>query len=89
MNVRSMLWNHTLDGRLQLEESWMRARTRLDAAITEYNDIKRSDVGGETLGNIQRLLGDAIEKFEKVLTHSLTHLTLLTHSPNLTHSLTG
>ena len=73
MNVRSMLWNHTLDARLQQEEAWMKSRTRLDAVVTEYNEIKRSDVGGEALGNIQRLLGDAIEKFEKVCSHLFAH----------------
>ena len=31
-NVRSMLWNHTLDGRLQNDPAWLQAKAQLDDA---------------------------------------------------------
>merc|ERR1711871_1321429 len=59
VNVRSSLWNHTVDAKLQQRTSWIRARKRLDAAVESYNDVKRRGLGGDTLGQAQRMLGDA------------------------------
>ena len=33
VNVRSELWNHTLDARLQQEPEWIAARQRLQVAL--------------------------------------------------------
>jgi hypothetical protein len=37
-NVRSMLWNHTLDGRLQKEPEWVSAKAALDQAFADSKD---------------------------------------------------
>jgi hypothetical protein len=40
VNVRSGLWNETLDARLQMEPDWMEARTRLTSAAGNYSMAK-------------------------------------------------
>jgi len=61
-NVRSSLWNSTLDSLLQKEAAWITARTRLDAAV-EYYGVARQN-GGAELGVAQRVLTDAKRRFE-------------------------
>lgn len=52
-NVRSHLWNHTLDAMLQRDPEWCQARARLDAAVSSYNCAKygtpSSDAAPQTL----------------------------------------
>ena len=36
VNVRSSLWNHTIDARLQQRTVWIRARQQLDEAVEHY-----------------------------------------------------
>ena len=57
VNIRSELWNHTVDALLQQRTSWIRARAKLDEAIENYNKLKASGVGGESFGMSQRALG--------------------------------
>ena len=66
VNVRSSLWNHTIDARLQQRNSWIRARKELDAAVELYTSLKEAGVSGEEFGKSQRRLGIAKEDFQNV-----------------------
>ena len=62
----TQVWNHTVDARLQERTAWIRARERLDIAVESYNDVKKRGIGGEELGQAQRLLGHAKTEFQRV-----------------------
>ena len=42
-NVRSMLWNHTLDGRLQNDPAWLQAKAQLDDAYAATRAYSKQD----------------------------------------------
>ena len=42
-NVRSMLWNHTLDGRLQCDPAWLQAKAQLDDAYAAYRAYEQQE----------------------------------------------
>lgn len=64
-NVRSVLWNHTLDARLQKEPQWVEARRQLDEAVDEYLAAKQQ-TGGADLSGAQRYLGEARKRYDIV-----------------------
>jgi hypothetical protein len=66
VNVRSALWNHTLDARLQQEPEWIAARQRLEVAVGRYSTAKAGGGGGAAFGAMQRGLGDAKKSFQEV-----------------------
>lgn len=66
VNVRSMLWNHTIDSRLQTYPKWVAARIKLDAAVTTYQEVKSKGIGGMELGAAQRGLADAKTRLEEI-----------------------
>ena len=66
VNVRSSLWNHTVDARLQQRNSWIRARAGLDKAVIHYSSLKEAGVSGEEFGKAQRRLKAAKDDFQRV-----------------------
>lgn len=63
-NVRSVLWNYTLDALLQKEPYWIEARKNLDEAVEDYLIAK--EAGGSDLFSAQRQLGDARKQYDEV-----------------------
>ena len=63
-NVRTALWNNTVDFLIQQQPEWMEAKHRLDDAIVCYNAAKKE--GGMELGSAQRLLAGAKSYFGEV-----------------------
>ena len=74
VNVRSALWNHTLDARLQQEPEWIAARQRLEVAVGRYSTTKAG--GGPVFGAMQRGLGDAKKSFQEVVDQCVTQVRL-------------
>lgn len=66
VNIRTSLWNYTLDALVQQDEQWRDARMRLDDAYVVYNDVMERGVGGEELGAAQRLISTGKERLERV-----------------------
>lgn len=79
-NIRTMLWNHTLDALLQKDPVWKHYRNKLDDAMNYYNDLKYSSTGtslkdeeapgpiGSLLNDARRMIGVAKAKLEIVET---------------------
>lgn len=67
MNIRSNLWNCTLDALLQQEPLWIESRQKLDEAIQSYVSI-REETGssGPEFGLAQRELGKARKIYDYV-----------------------
>jgi len=63
-NVRSVLWDYTLDALLQKEPQWIEARKYLDEAVEDYLMLKRTGVSD--LSAAQRQLGEARKQYDAV-----------------------
>ena len=60
VNIRSNLWNSTLDALLQQESLWIDSREKLDEAISSYVSVREeSGSSGPEFGQAQRELGKA------------------------------
>lgn len=66
VNVRSSLWNHTVDALLQRRSAWVRARVRLDEAVATYSRLRDAGGVGEAFGAAQRELATAKTDFQRV-----------------------
>ena len=63
-NVRSVLWDYTLDALLQKEPQWIEARKYLDEAVDDYLMLKQTGVSD--LSAAQRQLGEARKQYDAV-----------------------
>ena len=68
-NVRSSLWNHTVDSLLQQQPAWVSSRARLDAAVEFYGEARNA--GGAELGVAQRVLAEAKRRFARAEARSV------------------
>ena len=66
VNVRSTLWNNTVDALLQRRSAWVRARVRLDEAVSTFSRLRDAGAGGEAFGAAQRQLAAAKGEFQQV-----------------------
>lgn len=73
-NVRSGLWNHTLDAKLLSHPTMTSARARLDMAVDVYRELKAEGVKGEDFGMAQRMLTHAKKRVSELEEQCITQI---------------
>jgi hypothetical protein len=70
-NVRTGLWEHTLDARLQAQPAWKTQRSKLDGTIEKLRKVKGQEFDRTAVERAQRRVDKARREFDAVEEHCI------------------